>query len=221
MNVETSDPAAEFAMAVSLRAACEKKEEGDARLNLSEAYNGMDEFWREVVRVGVLFEKWACRHVAFDHLVEVWPYFLEENFGEACLAVMDAGALASFDKDDCLRVALKLRVPIWADGELPLPVDVLVKNPPEGAAFRAFRIQTVRNRFTEAEVVPFTETCDPFDEGMGERYFRISGVEDDVTLEHIADRKTFAQARELVLKLAPGAVCEERVHGPGIRRSQQ
>ncbi len=202
-----------FAMAVSLRAACEKRERNEGALNLSDEYAGVDGFWRELVRVGILFEKWACRHVLFDHLEEVWPYFLEEGFGEACLAVMDAGALASFDEDYCLRVAFRLRLPLREDGVLPIPVDVLVANPVEGSAFRAFRIQTVRDCLTGAEGVPFTETCEPFDEGMGERYFGIYGVEDDVTIEHIADRKTFAEARELVLKLAPGAVCVERVMG--------
>lgn len=41
----------------------------------------------------------------------------------------------------------------------------------------------------------------------------IYDVEDDVTMEHIADRTSFASARELVLKLATGAECAERVLG--------
>ena len=90
MNAETPNPAAVFAMAVSLRAACEKREKEADRLFLSEVYHGMDEFWREVMRVGTLFEEWACRHVAFGHLGEAWPYFLEQGFGKACLAVREA-----------------------------------------------------------------------------------------------------------------------------------
>ncbi|MDP4645638.1 MAG: hypothetical protein NWR51_07300 [Akkermansiaceae bacterium] len=213
MNAETSDQAAVFAVAVSLRAACEKREAQDSRLNLSEAYSGMDEFWRELLRVGILFEEWACRHVAFDHLEEVWPYFLERLFGEACLAVMDATELASFDADDCLRLAFGLRLPVWEDGVLPIPVDVWVGNPVEGASFKAFRIQSVREHLSDAVVIPFTETSDPFDEELGERYFGIYGVEADGTLEHIADRRSYMFARDLVMKLAPGATCEERVMG--------
>lgn len=48
---------------------------------------------------------------------------------------------------------------------------------------------------------------------MGERYFGICGVEDDMTMEHIADRRSYVSARELVLKLATGAVCDEAVVG--------
>jgi len=205
------DAAAVFGIAVSLRKACEEAE--DASLNLGEEYGGFDQFMREVMRVGELFESWACSHVAFDHLEETWPYFLERRFGEGCLAVMDARALASFDADDCLRMAFGLALPVWEDGVLPLPVDVSVRNPLEGAAFREFRIQTVRDLLGEEEVVPFTHTCDPFDADFGGRYFGIYGVEDEGTLEHVADRKDFAAALKLVLKLAPGAVCGERMTG--------
>ena len=64
-------------------------------------------------------------------------------------------------------------------------------------------------------IVPFICMCDPFDEEYGERYFGVYGVEDEETIEHIADRDSFADARELELKLAPGADCPERVAGLG------
>lgn len=112
MNAETADPAAIFAITVSLRAACEAREKLDESLNLGAAYAGVDGFWRELVRVASLFEDWACKHLAFEHLEENWPYFLEDHFGRAFLGVMDAASLATFQGDDCLRVAMRLSLPI-------------------------------------------------------------------------------------------------------------
>lgn len=215
MNVppEEVDPAAVFAIATSLRKACEEAETTDPSLDLGAAYNGWDQFTRELMRVAVMFEEWACLHVAFDHLEHTWSYFLENAFGEAYLKVMEPGALALFDVDDCLRVAFLLRLPVWEDGELPIPVDVVVDNTCAASAFKAFRIQTVRGFLSEPLVIPYKDSDDPFDENLGERYFGIYGVGVDGLLEHIADRESFALARELVLKLAPGADCMERVVG--------
>ncbi len=215
MNVppEEVDPAAVFAIANSLRKACEKRMKYDPALNLGEPYNGWDQFTREFMRVAVMFEEWACLHVAFDHLEDTWSYSLENYFGEACLAVMDASALASFGADDCLRVAFHLRLPVWENGELPIPVSVHVTNTVAGSAFDAFHIQTVRDLLDEAHVSPFTESDDPFDENQGERYFAVYGIDENGFLEHITDRSSYGLARELVLKLVPGADCEERVVG--------
>ena len=55
-------------------------------LNLSESYDGMDGFMRVAMHIATEFETWACRHIQFDQLNEVWPYLLEEQFGDACLA---------------------------------------------------------------------------------------------------------------------------------------
>ncbi len=137
MNVppEEVDPAAVFAIATSLRKACEQEATEYPSLDLGAAYNGWDQFTRELMRVAVMFEEWACLHVAFHHLEDTWSYFLEDAFGEACLRVMDAAALASFGADDCLRIAFRLRLPVWENGELPIPVDVVVDNAVGGSAF--------------------------------------------------------------------------------------
>lgn len=215
MNVppEEVDPAAVFAIDTSLRRACEERLKYDPALNLGETCNGWDQFTREFMRVAIVFEEWACLHVAFDHLEDTWSYSLEKCFGEACLAVMDARALASFGADDCLRVAFRLRLPVWENSELPIPVNVHVSNTVAGSAFKAFRIQTARNLLAEPQVVPFTESDDPFDENLGERHFAVYGIGEDGLLEHITDRSSFGLARELVLKLVPGADCAERVVG--------
>jgi len=115
---ELPDPAAVFAAATSLRNACDAAVTADLSLNLSEAYHGYDQFIREVMRIGTLFEAWACKHVVFEALGECWPYFLEDHFGEACLAVRSPESTDRFDETDCLHVAMELRLPVWLDGEL-------------------------------------------------------------------------------------------------------
>jgi hypothetical protein len=198
------DPAAVFACALSLWEVCTKRADEDPELNLSDAYSGIDQLMREVMRIAEMFEGWACAHVVFELLSDVWPYFLDDKFGDACLAFMEPDGLAGFDEDDCLRIAYQLRLPIRADGSLCLPVDVRATNPVFDSAFKEFRIQTVRDELADNTVVPFTEDGDPFDEELGAPYFGLYGVGDDGLLEHIADRTTYAEARSLARKLAPG-----------------
>ena len=206
MEIETpeSDSAAVFGAALSLWQACREAAARDPQLNLSECYNGMDEFMREMMRVANLFEAWACMHIAFEELADVWPYFMEDKFGAACLTVMLPGGLAQFDDSDCLRVALRLRLPVRPNASLRLPVDVAAQNPLVGAAFRAFRIQTVRDALDDGFTEPFTADDDPTDEEMGEPYFGLFGIGTDGLLEHIADRRTYTEAVTLAGKLAPG-----------------
>ena len=204
LGTDQSDPAAVFACALSLREACLKSAKANPQLNLSESYNGMDEFMREVMRVGSLFEAWACAHVVFEELNEVWPYLMEDNFGDACLECIVPGALAEFDDSDCLRVALRLRLPIQADDKLRVPVDVRATNPNLESEFREFRIQTVRDELEGGGVASFTTADDPFDEEFGPPYFALYGVGADGLLEHIADRNTYSETLNLTQKLVPG-----------------
>jgi hypothetical protein len=156
------------------------------------------------MRVANQFESWACLNVAFEELEDVWSYLLQDRFGEALLTKFQATDLAHFDETDCLRVALHLRLPIKPDDKLPVPIDMLAANPVPGSAFRQYRIQTVRNWFEDAEAVPFTADDEPFDEDYGPPYFALYGVNDDGLLEHIADRRTYAEAARLAEKFAPG-----------------
>lgn len=198
------DPAAVFACALSLREACLKGAKANPQLNFSDCYNGMDEFLREMMRVSNLFEAWACAHVVFEELNEIWPYLMEDKFGDACLDYFLPSELAEFNDNDCLRVALQLRLPIQADDKLRAPVDVRAPNPIGGSEFREFRIQTVRDDLDEGNVVLFTTDDDPFDEEFGPPYFALYGVGDDGLLEHIADRDTYSDTLNLAQKLAPG-----------------
>ena len=109
----------------------------------------MDEFMRVMMRIGQRFEDWSCLHVNFDLLTDVWPYLLEDRFGEACLNVRESVTLAEFDDDDCLSVAFQLRLPVIVDGTLPVPVDERAENPVVGSPFKALRIQTVRDEIGE------------------------------------------------------------------------
>ncbi|MGO9609896.1 MAG: hypothetical protein ACLPT4_09695 [Verrucomicrobiia bacterium] len=166
----------------------------------------MDQLMREVMRVGNRFEAWACLHIDFEQLADVWPYLLEDKFGDGCLGVMSPSAVASFDESDCLRVALRLRLPVICDGTLPVPVVITAANPASESAFQEFRIQTVRNTAGGEDPEPYTLDDDPFDEEFGPPYFGLYGVGQDGLLEHIADRATYLEVVSLVQKLAPGIV---------------
>jgi hypothetical protein len=164
----------------------------------------MDQFMRELMRIANQFEAWACLHVDFNATNDVWPYLLEDKFGEACLAVLGPGFLSQFEEPDCLRVAMRLRLPIKLDDKLPIPIDVRSSNPTPGSAFREIRIQTVRNSIDGGDAEPFLPDDEPFDEEFGHPYFGLYGVDKDGLLEHIADRKSYSEAVQLAEKLAPG-----------------
>ena len=201
---EQPDPAAVFGCALSLWNECRKLTKANERLNLSECYNGGDEFMRVVVRTATRFEKWASLHIAFGKLDDVWPYMMEDKFGAACVGVMGAENLARFDDNDCLRVALHMRLPVKVSDRLPVPVDVTAENPLSGSAFRTFRILTVREFGDNDGCEPFTLDGDPFDEQFGPPFFSFYGVGDDGLREHIADRDTYAEAVRLARNLIPG-----------------
>lgn len=200
------DPAAIFGAALSLWNACRKREGRPDGLNLSEAYDGMDGLMRVVMKVAGMFEEWACKHIDFDQNMDVWPYLLEDKFGEACLSEMFADSLNHFNEEDCLRVALNLRLPIKHSTGLPVPIDVTVENTIPHSAFRKFRIQTVRCSGDLESVVPFVIGDDPYDEQFGVPFFGVYGVDKDGILEQIADRDTYGDAVALVQKLVPDAV---------------
>jgi hypothetical protein len=198
------DPAAIFACALSLWKACNEYAATQKGFNLSECFNGIDQFMREAMRIAARFEDWACRHVNFDELDDVWPYLLEDKFGGACLARLFPDSPFQFDEKDCLWIALHLRLPVIVDDMLPVPIDLTAQNPVAGTGFRAFRIQTVRDSLDTGEVVPFVADDDPFDEEFAERYFALCGVGEDGDMEHIAERTSYGELLSLAQRLAPG-----------------
>ncbi|MFO1439643.1 MAG: hypothetical protein U1F81_15080 [Verrucomicrobiaceae bacterium] len=205
---ETVDPAAVFACAVSLRDACEEVA-GQQSLNLSEVFNGIDEFWRVMMRVGNRFEAWACENVAFDSLTEVWPYLLMERFGAACLDWMPLEDLEAFDDPDGVSVAMKMNVPLVYREGFGLPLDLMVPNPVAGSAFVHWRIQTVRWDAVVESMVPVRYGDDPHDADAEAVVVALYGIEADGRLEHVRDSETYAEARALAMKLAPGVAFPE------------
>lgn len=101
----SGDPAAIFAIAISLWNECHKHASPGC---LSDSYSGMDGLMREVMRVAERFEDWACIWVAFEELSDVWPYLLEDKFGRECLSVLTPRRLMDFDDHDCARIAARL-----------------------------------------------------------------------------------------------------------------
>ena len=201
---EQPDPAAVFGCALSLWHECKKLSEANERLNLSECYNGGDEFMRVVMRAATRFEKWASLHIAFGELDDVWPYMMEDQFGAACVRKVGEMVLAEFDDKDCLLVALHLRLPIRLDANLPVPVDFFAPNPMTGSEFRAFVILTMRESSDGEESEPVTLDDDPFDAEFETPYFSLYGIGKSGLREHIANRKTYGEIVSLARKLAPG-----------------
>ena len=166
---------------------------------------------RVIMRVGTQFEEWACAHIKFEELDHCWPYLLEERFGEACVALKDVTSLDEFCEQDCLSIALRLRLPVKAGGALAVPVDVSAGNPISESEFTQFRIQTMRED-ADGNTEPFTSVDDPFDDKFDPPFFGFYGVCDDGLLEHIADFDTYAAALGLARKLAPGIQFPDMPH---------
>lgn len=202
-EISSADPAAIFSCAVSLRDAANKQSAASG-LSLSDVYSGMDGFQRELMRVATLFETWSTAHVAFDHLTEVWPYFLEDHFGDACVQVADIWALTGFDESDCLRIAQHLQLPLYYDDVLVIPLEIRARNTVAGSAFAEFGIQTMRCHLVDAEVVPFIRGDDPQDEDYELPRLVLCGIMADGQWQRIADFDTYRDAVSLALKLAPG-----------------
>lgn len=110
MTAAIPDPAAVFAIATSLWHECHEHAAANRSLNLSEAYRGIDEMMREVMRIAAHFESWAYLHVDFTKLTETWSYYLQDHFGKACLSILLPERLSDFDDHDCGRVAARLRL---------------------------------------------------------------------------------------------------------------
>ncbi len=201
---EQPDSAAVFGGALSLWHECKKPSKANERVNLSECYNGGDEFMRVVMRVATRFEEWASMHIVFDGLDDVWPYLLEDKFGAACVCVTGMETLHEFNERDCLRVSLHLRLPVRHSAGLPVPVDVTAANPIPNSPFPAFRIQTVRQVAEDDFCEAFTLSDDPFDDNFDPPHFALYGVGSDGLLEHIADRDTYAKTVTLARNLIPG-----------------
>lgn len=200
---ESVDPAAVFGIAESLWRACHRAVASDATMNLSETYSGIDGLMREVMRVGVLFERWATRNVQFDELTDVWPYLLQDRFGPAAIDTVGVAGLGTFGENDSLRVALRLRLPVRLSGSAVVPIDLAEDCAATSTGYRKYRIQTVRWSTNSDEVVPFTADDDPFDAEYGPPFFALYGVTAEGKSEHVVDRPTYASMFALVRMIAP------------------
>lgn len=202
-KLEHADPAAVFACAVSLQSACLDLQAKDPTFNISESYNGTDQFMREIMRVGELFEAWSVAHVIFDELDEVWPYLLEEKFADACLHTRQPGSLSSFDDTDCFCTAIQLKLPLHGRNGLPIPCDLRRQNPLTTSRYRSYQILSVQEHLTENHIHPFSSVDDLADERYGKIFYGFYGIDEHGEAAHIADRNTYAEARTLAHALFP------------------
>jgi hypothetical protein len=90
-----------------------------------------------------------------------------------------------------------------------LPLDLEAPNPVAGSVFVRWRIQTVRGRREEAEMEPMRYGDDPHDPEYEPPVVALDGVDATGRLEHVRDSANYAEARSLVMKLAPGVVFPE------------
>lgn len=214
---ESLDPAAVLASAVSLRDACEQAAKLD-NSNLSDAFNGVDQFYREAMRIAALFEAWACEHVAFDEMSDIWPYLLEDQFGTACLWRMSVENLRSFDAEDCPAVAMHLLLPLYYQDTPRLPLDLLAHNPVPASPFTNWRIQTVRCLSDDDSFEPMIYGDDPHDPEYEPSILALYGVNVEGLMEHIKDFNRYADALAFVGKISPGADFPEK---PIVRTLQR
>ena len=202
-NLAQTDPAAVLACALSLQSAYLNLQDKDPSFNISESYNGRDQFMREIMRVGELFEAWSAAHVHFDEFGEVWPYMLEEKFADACLKTIHPGALSSFDDADCFCTAIHLKLPLHGRNGLPIPVDLRRQNPLSASRFRFFQILSVRKHLGDNHIHPFSSMDDPADQSYGKIFYGLYGINGHGEAEHIADRHSYSDARSLAVALIP------------------
>lgn len=182
---DLTDPAAIFGCALSLWKQCHQRRSHAGSQNLSEIFNGTDGLMRVIMRVATRFDQWASKYVAFEELDDVWPYLLEDGFGPASVNLLGVENLEEFDDRSCLRVALRLRIPLRHTEGLRIPVDVTAANPISESLFLAFRIQTVRECIENNLYEPFTLDDDPFEKRFSHPQFALYGVTVDGLLEHL------------------------------------
>ena len=84
----------------------------ETRLRLTEVLPGVDSVMEEILRIAIRFETWSCRNVDFEELNEVWPYYLEAEFGRACSEALDLQRLPAFGDPECAAIARVLGLPL-------------------------------------------------------------------------------------------------------------
>lgn len=112
-TIPKNDLAAEFGAATSVRRMGEALAHTHGN-DLSEAYQGGDEFMRQCMRVGRDFESWCCVYVDWETGIdECWPYFLEDRFGAVAISV--AGSECHLDRlgpTHWVKIARRLKLPL-------------------------------------------------------------------------------------------------------------
>lgn len=106
------DPAAVYGIAASLDKFTQAHGLTGFKANISDAYNGGDQFMREIMKLGERFETWASARVDFDQLADVWPYMLQAKFADA-LEAARPGAILILDTltpEDFAAVAAELKL---------------------------------------------------------------------------------------------------------------
>lgn len=141
---ETSDLAGELAIAKGLFDYLADKDDFD----ISEAYQGVDECMRRCMHLGRVFEVWACDHIHFDSLQNVWPYYLEDHIGPAIEKMFweaNHTIPIMWDDSDLLSLAVNLRLPVLIAETTGSSMDIVWELPrSRPGEFQAYQVRTVR-----------------------------------------------------------------------------
>jgi len=108
--IYSHDTAAVLGAAMSLVSHVETS--GPLLQEMVEHYAGFDGLMRSAMHAAEQFEHWSLEKVDFSRLDHAWPYLLRECFGEACASYAGLKGLEDFTAADCLRVAMKMNLPL-------------------------------------------------------------------------------------------------------------
>jgi hypothetical protein len=142
---EAPDAAAEFAIAKGLYDYFANKQSYD----ISEIYNGADEFMRRCAHLGRLFEAWSCDHVDFNAMQDVWPYYLEDHVGPAVESMFweqNCEIPVRWGEDELLSLATKLRLPVRIQNTPNCSMNVeWAAAPAQQGRYQRYQVRTVRH----------------------------------------------------------------------------
>lgn len=130
------DLADEFAVALSVHERWKEEKE----LDISETFNGGDEFLRRCLSCAQKLVSWFDRYVDYPRLTDVWCYYLEDKAGDAFWELFNPGLPEELKDDDCLSLALLLRAPIDTRAD-KAPIDITWEIPGR-SGYCFFRVVT-------------------------------------------------------------------------------
>jgi hypothetical protein len=206
-NTYAPDKAAELGIAMGVYNHYSYKSD----LDISNEYNGADEFMRRCQHLGQVFEAWCCAHVNFSRMIEIWPYYAEDYIGPSVdKLLVERCVPASWSEEELLALAVLLHLPVrvrttenvsfsmeweaqnWSSDEIKLYQVRTVRHSTDGKSVEHYTHEHVLAR----PVPPIWLTPNPV-------LFALYGAQDkeDTTWEFLFERQSYAELYSLVKRL--------------------